>query len=225
MPLAVLSPCSFSTTAILLSTLISMTGLIVSFLVWATFHSITAAQWFKDGILQLMGERAYQGFYRLIYSVVSLVTLMPVLYFYWQLPDQPLYAVPAPFSWLMVGLQLVGFVGLTLSVLQSGALAFVGIQQAADYVSGRDIGKQSGLGEVLVVHGLYRWMRHPLYTFSTLLLWATPLMSRNNLILIVLITAYFVIGSFIEERRLERDFGQAYTEYRHTAARFIPFLW
>ena len=172
-----------------------------------------------------MGERAYQGFYRLIYSAVSVITLLPVLYFYWQLPDRPLYAIPAPFSWLMIGLQLAGFIGLTVSVLQSGALAFVGVQQAADYFSGNDIGKQSGLGEVLVSHGLYRWMRHPLYTFSMLLLWASPIMSRNNLILVILITAYFVVGSFIEEQRLEQDFGQAYADYKKRASRFIPFIW
>lgn len=202
-----------------------MIDFIVSFLIWAIFHSITAAHSFKDWVARFTGERIYQGFYRLFYSAVSVVTLLPVLYFYWRLPDQSLYAVPAPFSWLMIGLQAAGFIGLTVSVLQSGTMAFVGLQQAADYFSGNDIGKQSGLGEVMVVHGLYRYMRHPLYTFSMLLLWASPIMSRNNLILFLLITAYFVIGSFIEERRLEQDFGESYTDYREQVARFIPFVW
>ncbi|MFK7804298.1 MAG: NnrU family protein [Anaerolineae bacterium] len=202
-----------------------MIGLIVSFVVWAIFHSITAAQGFKDWVARFTGERVYQGFYRLFYSAVSVITLLPVLYFYWQLPDRPLYSVPAPFSWLMIGLQVAGFIGLTVSVLQSGALSFVGIQQAADYFSGNDIGKQSGLGEVLVIHGLYHYMRHPLYAFSMLLLWASPAMSRNSLILVLLISTYFVLGSFIEERRLEQDFGEAYADYRKQVSRFIPFVW
>jgi protein-S-isoprenylcysteine O-methyltransferase Ste14 len=203
----------------------SMTGFIISFLIWAIFHSITAAQSFKDRVARLVGDRMYQGFYRLFYSAVSVITLLPVLYFYWQLPDQPLWQVSAPFSWLMFGLQAAGFIGLTLSVLQSGALSFVGVQQAADYFSGNAISRQSGLGEVLVVHGLYRYMRHPLYTFSMLLLWASPSMSRNSLILTLLISAYFVIGSFIEERRLELDFGEAYVDYRKRVSRFVPYVW
>ncbi|MEM8861482.1 MAG: isoprenylcysteine carboxylmethyltransferase family protein, partial [Chloroflexota bacterium] len=96
---------------------------------------------------------------------------------------------------------------------------------AADYLSGRKISRESGLGETLVVHGLYRFMRHPLYSFSLLFLWANPWMTRNYLILALLITTYFIVGSYIEEQRLEQDFGDAYTAYRKTAARFIPFIW
>lgn len=193
--------------------------------VWAALHSITAAQAFKDRVCRLMDERTYQGFYRLIYSAVSLLTLLPVLYAYLKLPNRPLYAVSPPLAWLMIGLQAAGLIGAAVSVLQSGALAFVGIQQAADYLTGGDIRKQSGLGEVLVVHGLYRWMRHPLYTFNMLFLWVSPSMSRNSLILTLLITAYFIIGSYIEERRLRQDFGAAYTTYQTEVARFIPFVW
>ncbi len=201
-----------------------MLGFIISFFVWAAFHSLTAAQGFKDRVAGIMGDHAYQGFYRLIYSAVSVITLLPVLYFYWQLPDRPLYSVPAPFSWGMFGLQAAGLIGLVVSVMQSGALAFVGIQQAADYFSGNDIGKQSGLGEVLVIHGLYRYMRHPLYTFSMLLLWASPVMTRNSLILVVLISAYFIVGSTIEEQRLEADFGEDYVAYKKNVGRFIPLF-
>lgn len=202
-----------------------MIGFIISFSLWAIFHSITAARAFKDRVAHLVGDRVYQGFYRLFYSIVSVITLLPVFYFYWQLPDRPLWQVSAPFSWLMIGLQAAGFIGLTLSVLQSGALAFLGVQQAADYFSGSEIDRQSGLGEVLVVHGLYRWMRHPLYTFSMLLLWASPTMSRNSLILTLLISAYFVLGSLIEERRLELDFGEAYVDYKKQVSRFVPYVW
>ena len=202
-----------------------VTGLIVSFTLFAVIHSITAAQSFKDWIARLMGERAYQGFYRLIYSAVSAMTLIPIAYFYLQLPNRSLYTVPAPWAWFLFGLQAAGLIGLTISVLQSGAMAFVGVSQALDYLAGKEIGRESGLGETLVTHGLYRYMRHPLYTFSLLLLWPNPWMTRNYLILTVLITVYFVLGSFIEERRLEGDFGEAYADYKKGVARFIPFIW
>ncbi|MEM9775476.1 MAG: NnrU family protein [Chloroflexota bacterium] len=202
-----------------------MTGLILSFLFFAVLHSITAAQWFKDRVVGLFGLGVYKGFYRLFYSAVSVLTLLPFVYFYFQLPDQPLYTIPFPWLWLFALVQMAGLLGLVLSVLQSGALAFVGISQLIDYMSGRDVGQGSGLGETLVVHGLYRYMRHPLYTFSMLLLWANPWMTRNNLILTILISAYFIIGSYIEENRLTSDFGESYSRYKGTVARFVPYIW
>ena len=102
-----------------------MIGFIASFLIWAGFHSLTAAQGFKDRVADLMGDRAYQGFYRLIYSAVSVLTLLPVLYFYWQLPNRPLYSIPAPFSWGMMGLQAAGLIGLIVSVMQSLSLIHI----------------------------------------------------------------------------------------------------
>ncbi|MEM8860415.1 MAG: NnrU family protein, partial [Chloroflexota bacterium] len=83
-----------------------MTGLIVSFAAFAIFHSVTAAQWFKDFVAGLMGDRAYQGFYRLIYSALSVLTLLPVVYFYWLLPDRPLYTMTAPWSLGLIALQV-----------------------------------------------------------------------------------------------------------------------
>ena len=67
-------------------------------------------------------------------------------------------------------------------------------------------------------------MRHPLYTFSMLLIWFMPTMSVNLLIFNILATLYFVIGSIIEERRLTVDFGEAYTSYKREVSRFIPYF-
>lgn len=201
-----------------------MSGLLLSFIGFAVFHSLTAAESFKLSMANFMGERVYQGFYRLIYSAVSMLTLLPIAYFYLQLPNQLLYSAPAPWSWLLISLQFAGLIGLTVSVLQSGAMAFVGVSQALDFLNGRKIGRESGLGETLVVHGLYRYMRHPLYTFTMLFLWAAPRMTRNYLILVILTSAYFFVGSYLEERRLTADFGDAYADYKKQISRFIPFL-
>lgn len=201
-----------------------MLNLILSFLFFAVIHSITAAQWFKDLVRQAVGPPLYRGWYRLLYNIFSVLTLLPVGYFYLLLPLGTAWRVPAPLSWLFVGVQLVGLAGLTVSVLQSGAFAFIGLSQLIDYVSNQTRPAQSGLGETLVVDGLYRYIRHPLYTFSLLLLWFSPVMSVNLLIFTVLATGYFVFGSIIEERRLIHDFGESYREYRRTVSRFVPGL-
>ncbi len=199
-----------------------MTRFILGFVLWAVLHSLTAAQWLKNWVRAGIGERYFQAFYRLGYNLVSFGTLIPVFLLYLALPDVPLWSVPAPWRWLMNAVQLAGLAGLTVSLLQTRALAFAGIQQVLDFLAGREDPDPAGLGETLVVGGIYRYIRHPLYSFSMLLLWFAPDFSRNYLVLVVLISAYFLIGSIFEERRLLADFGPDYAVYQRQVPRFIP---
>ena len=70
--------------------------------------------------------------------------------------------------------------------------------------------------------GLYRYMRHPLYTFSLLVLWLTPTMTRNFALLYAALTVYIIIGAIFEERKLLQTFGAAYQEYRAKTPFLIP---
>ena len=72
--------------------------------------------------------------------------------------------------------------------------------------------------------GLYRWVRHPLYTCSLLLLWLVPTMTWNLLALAIGLTVYILMGIVFEERKLLREFGPAYAEYRRRTPGLIPFL-
>ena len=76
--------------------------------------------------------------------------------------------------------------------------------------------------EQLNTKGLYRYMRHPLYTFTITFLWLTPVMTQNIAALYSAITLYAFIGAIFEERKLERIFGSAYQNYRRHTPMFIP---
>lgn len=62
--------------------------------------------------------------------------------------------------------------------------------------------------------GLYRVVRHPVYTGSLLAIWATPEMSQGRLLLVSTLTVYLFVGLAFEERDLEREFGAAYREHK-----------
>jgi len=103
-------------------------------------------------------------------------------------------------------------------VMQTGAMAFIGLEQALGFGSTRKA------PDKLVVDGLYHWVRHPLYTASLLMIWLTPVMSWNVLALNLGLTAYLIIGSIFEERKLVQQFGDAYVEYRKHTPRIIPLV-
>lgn len=187
--------------------------LLLYLLLYAGLHSLLAARAVKEwGRAHLPG---FDRWYRLFYNAVAVVTLLPLPWLL-GLPDRILYAVPAPWSWLLWAGQALSAVALLLAVLQANPAYFVGLAQLA--------GDGEERGDRLVVNGLYRYVRHPLYLFSILFLWLSPVMTLNRLVVYGLATLYFYVGSVHEERRLAQTFGQPYRAYQQKVPRLWPSL-
>jgi protein-S-isoprenylcysteine O-methyltransferase Ste14 len=197
-----------------------MAQLLLALLVWAVVHSLTAGPRTKSFVRRLIGERAYQGTYRLVYNVFSAVTLVPVFYLLAvNLPNQVLWSVPAPYQWLNAVVQVAALAGLALSLLQTDVWSFIGLRQLLRYLQGQE---QPDPPARFVDRGTYALVRHPLYFFSLLYLWVRPEMTISSLVLCLWVTAYFLIGSIFEERRLIREFGAEYHAYRARVPRLLP---
>lgn len=78
----------------------------------------------------------------------------------------------------------------------------------------------------LVTHGIYRWVRHPLYTVGSLLYVSFGLMSDNWFIILMGIVAFIAmaIRTPKEEANLIEKFGDEYREYMKRTGRFLPRL-
>ena len=76
----------------------------------------------------------------------------------------------------------------------------------------------------LVTTGIYRWIRHPLYTIGSTLFTALGLMADNWFIMTVGIFAFILmaIRTPKEETRLIEKFGDDYREYMKRTGRFFP---
>ena len=57
-----------------------------------------------------------------------------------------------------------------------------------------------------------------------LLIWAGQ-MDVSTIIVNIILTAYLIIGTFLEERKLVREFGEEYRAYQKRVSMFLPFLW
>jgi len=78
----------------------------------------------------------------------------------------------------------------------------------------------------LVTHGIYRWVRHPLYTVGSSLYISFGLMSDNWFIIFMGVGAFIVmaIRTPKEEANLIEKFGDEYREYMKKTGRFLPRL-
>lgn len=181
----------------------SILFIILSLLFWGLIHSLLASLAFKSFLANRLGESLMRG-YRLFYNIFSLVSFLPILYLVAALPDAPLYSVPAPISYAMILGQGLGAVLLIVGVLQTDTLSFFGLRQLVEQEKPAKF----------VTGGLYRLVRHPLYTAGLLFLWLSPQVTVNSFTLYVAATIYILIGACLEERKLLREFGEAYEAYK-----------
>lgn len=190
-----------------------MFWLILSIALWGFVHSYIASFRFKDLLRRTFGDD-FMKLYRLLYNIFAVVSIAPVLYLAAMLPNRELYQIPSPWSYLMLAGQGLSAFLLLVAVLQTDVLSFVGLRQLFEE-------EKSGK---LVVSGLYRVVRHPLYTFSLLVLWLSPKVSLNSFIMYVSFTVYILIGIIFEERKLLREFGEEYARYRTVTPMLLPGL-
>jgi protein-S-isoprenylcysteine O-methyltransferase Ste14 len=180
---------------------------------YGSLHSLLASRRFKRWLQGRFGPGVMR-WHRLIFSVLGGLTILPALAMVVWLPDRVIYTIPYPLSSWFKLLQLIGLFGVVYAVLQTGFFNFIGLNHALNPASLQQPRR-------LVTGGLYRLVRHPIYTFAMLFLWASPNLSWNKLALNIGISIYFVIGSIFEEQKLLDEFGEAYADYRRRTGAFL----
>ncbi len=191
-------------------------------IIFAVIHTALASHGAKAIAARLLGARLAEATYRLIFNLFAFVTLIPALYLAWTLPDTELYRFQAPFDTIALVIQGLALVGLAYSVYQMDWTFFVGLRQLSGPPANTTLDSTSTAQ--LVTTGLHRYVRHPLYTTSLISLYLVSPMTFNRLALVVGVHAYFWIGSIFEERKLVREFGDAYRDYQRRVPRLLPRL-
>ncbi len=196
-------------------------GFIFLFILWAVLHSVTAGYGLKRWFRQKFGEKAYAGWYRLLFNLFAVISFA-ILYLAIPrlLPQTVLWTWRTPYIYLAYAMILIGFAGLIASLWVTNVWDFIGARQVVWYLRGA---KDDVPIPPFTANGPYALVRHPLYFFTLLILWANPVMTAGSLIFYAAITLYFWIGSYYEERKLARDYGRPYEEYTRRVPRLIPF--
>lgn len=76
----------------------------------------------------------------------------------------------------------------------------------------------------LVVHGPYRWIRHPFYDSAALLMVAMSLIAANWFLFVagVVVLCLLILRTRTEEDNLVARFGDSYRTYMKRTGRFLP---
>lgn len=185
---------------------------------WCLLHSLLITPAFTAFVSRNGGHRFV--YYRLAYNLFSLLTLLPLWLYTRRLSAGKALWWEWPCGLLQGGLVIAGL-GLFWAGARSYDLAFfAGLRQIADFR--RPAPKTTGSG--LKRKGILGLVRHPWYSAALVLLWAQKQDGPTGVMTAVL-SLYLVVGAFLEEGKLVREFGEEYRAYQREVSMFFPFRW
>ncbi len=173
-------------------------------------HSLLASQAIK-------GRFSRQRCYRLSYNVIALVTLLPLIWLHTLYSGQMVIQWQPPWTWL------AGLMSLAALACFLWTLRYYDLGEFSGWRTCRDGRKDAAEGR-LVISPPHRYVRHPWYSCALVLIWCHD-MDLAQLLTATLLSAYLVIGSRLEERRLIGEYGNQYREYIRSVPGLIPLPW
>jgi len=148
-----------------------------------------------------------------------------------------LFLIPGLIVWILVLITSVWnirapFFSLTSPMNVAGALLFfigLAIRVSAAATLNRSYSATLEIRDDhrLVKHGLYQYVRHPIYTGLFLGVLAVPVYASSPLgFLIALMAIPLVIYRMgVEEKMLSEEYGDEYLEYMKATWRLIPYVY
>jgi len=184
-------------------------------LTWCTLHSalisLSITKWLQKRV------PGFFRYYRIIYNCISILTLIPVIYYTYLLKG------PTIISWGGTGHVLrVVMILLAVFLFVAGARRY----DLAQFLGLRQLHAEKACSVLtddcsLDTNGILSIVRHPWYTGGILIVWARPL-DLAAILTNLVVCGYFVIGAMLEERKLVAQFGEEYRDYQQQVSMLFP---
>ena len=200
----------------MLSASTSLTALLFAWLAYFALHSalasLTAKHWVAARWPALMPA------YRLAFNTIAAVALLPIVWLLFSQPGRLVWSWTGAWAWLANGIALAAVGGFLHTLRDYDTEEFLGLRQWRSRT--RTVADQEGFH----LSSVHRYVRHPWYFFSLLILWTRD-MSEAMLLSALVMTIYFVVGARLEERKLIAYHGERYRRYMARVAGLLPLPW
>ena len=188
-------------------------------LIWTGYcalHSYMISIRFTNLMMHIL--KRYYAFYRLFYVLISIVLLFPVLHYTSRLASEVIIHYDPPWSIIRYALLIFSMlIFLRVFLFDYDSLAFFGIRQILNFRK-KTVNNEGGIKK----GGLLGIVRHPMYFATILFLWCQTY-RLSDIVVNVVLTAYVIIGTILEEKKLVLEFGDSYVQYQQEVPMLIPF--
>jgi protein-S-isoprenylcysteine O-methyltransferase Ste14 len=190
--------------------------LVVLWIAWCFLHSLLISRGFAERMKGILGRK--YAYYRLCYVIFSFVSLLPVICFQLQLDEKVIFAWPPPWYIVKYALYAAAIIlfygGYRVYDLQY----MLGIKQIDDMKHG-----VNNKTTDFTTEGILGYVRHPWYSGAILLVWGFGVVSDVSLVSKVVLTAYIILGTVLEEKKLIHEIGAPYRMYQKKVPMLIPW--
>ena len=183
---------------------------------WCFLHSLLITST-VIGFVQKRFKKAYR-YYRIFYNVIALVTLIPVVVYSSSIQWPPVFRWEGPYR-IVQGLLVISALLFFIGGSRRYDLAqFLGIRQVRENSACSLLSDDCRLDK----GGILGMVRHPWYAGGILIVWGRNL-DMAAILTNIVITGYFIIGVFLEEKKLLVEFGEEYIDYQRRVSMLFPF--
>ena len=176
-------------------------------------HSIMIRRSVRERLSGFIPDEYYSAFYALSSGIALTVLLL-----FWQRIPDPRVSASGLSYWLLRVMFFVCMAGFHWVAKSLGSFDALGIKQIKRRLRNKETREMP-----LAVKGAYRWVRHPLYSISLLMIWSCPVLTADRLLFNVLWSVWIVAATMMEERDLVYKFGDQYRAYQMHVPMIIPY--
>ncbi|MFC1747441.1 methyltransferase family protein [Pseudomonadota bacterium] len=190
--------------------------LAMAWLLYFALHSVLAS----NAVKQYAEHRYPQAmpFYRLFYNAMALGTLVPIIYLMVINPGQAFWVWPAEWFWIKATVVTAALTCFIWSLRYYDLKAFMGLNSRSQ------IKPDAETISRLIISPIHRFVRHPWYSCALFILWFRD-MNTAQFVSTLIISAYFIVGTRLEEGKLIKEFGGHYERYQQKVPALIPLPW
>jgi len=177
-------------------------------------HSVLLMPSVKARITRIVPE----GMYGSVFCLITAASLWLIFYF-WRVAPGSMWNLQRPAESLVY----LGFYASWLALIYSMSLTGLGYQtgwtQWLYWYRRQTLPRRE-----FVERSWYRWLRHPVYLSFLGLIWFTPHMTYDHVVLTGVWTTYVFFGSYLKDRRLAFYLGEEYKRYASRVAGYPGML-
>ncbi len=184
---------------------------------YCLLHSFLVSTSFTNQLTRLL--KNYYAFYRIFFVSFSLALLIPLIRYTDQFDSNIIITYGPPWN-IVRYILLLGSLSMFFWAFffDYDSLSFFGIRQILNF--GKE--KKINPSEDLKRDGLLGVVRHPMYFALIIALWCTTF-TMTGIMVNTILTAYVIMGTILEEKKLVLEFGDTYVKYQQEVPMLIPF--
>ena len=175
-------------------------------------HSLMARKPFREWLKAFLPSPYYGAFYAVASGLAVLVLVV-----FWQESSLMIFSLQGFSRMVSRGIFVLAIDGVAWTIFSLGFFVNFHVQSMVD-----DLRDRQSTVSLVTDRGPYRYIRHPLYLSSLLMIWSNPDMILDRLFFNLVFTVWVIIAIKYEERDLITAHGNSYRSYQSVVPMLIP---